>query len=292
MSKKQKIGFVGLGRMGSGMVKNLIKSGYPLIVYDLDNKKTKEYENVAKTTSILTEIFECSEVMMLSLPGSLQVESVMDEFIRSGLKNRCVIDTSTSFPESTKNIHRKLKSSNNDFLDASLTGGPANADEGTLNVIVGGDKNVYIKMRSILDSIAKNIFYAGESGSGNIVKLANNFVSILQQCMYAEIFACVEKLGIDPKVLFNVVSVSAGNSPGFQRVAPKMISNKHSITFQMKNAIKDLSYLERIFDSNSIPSFILDNGINMFKIAKQMGLEENDVSEVSKVMKHFCRILE
>jgi len=257
-------------------------------VYDIVPENCSSFKEKAAIAGSMQDVFGHSELLMLSLPGSKQVEEVIDAFIMYGCKNKDVIDLSTSYPGSTIELAARLKENDSILVDAPLSGGPRNAAEGTLNVMAGGDRAAVEKYRPVLEVISKNIFYTGASGSGNIIKLASNFVSMLHVCISAEIFPFVEKLGVDPNVLLEVLSVSAGNSPALQTVAPKIINDKFDVSFQIKLAFKDLSYLKRLFDEKGIPSLMLDGGFNLHKMSVCKGLENEDISAVSKVIKEFC----
>ena len=282
---EQRIGFVGLGRMGGGMAANLSKSATNLTLYDLSPEKRDEYSGSYRVVDDVEALFGEVDILCLSMPGSPEVEVVVGGFLETGVAGKSVIDFSTSLPSSTKLLHTGMQEAGGHFLDAPLSGGPQNAQEGTLNVMVGGEKEVYERHRPIFDAVATNVFYIGESGSANIIKLATNFLAIQYNVLYAEILPLVEKLGVDPQILFDIVSVSGANSKMFQLFAPKMIGMEFPISFQLNLAAKDLNYLKQIFENNELPSTMLDASLEIFEEASSMGIMEGDTAELVRVVR-------
>jgi 3-hydroxyisobutyrate dehydrogenase-like beta-hydroxyacid dehydrogenase len=281
----KRIGFVGLGRMGGGMAANLSKSARNLTLYDLSPEKrsafSKSYRVVDTIDALLGEI----DILCLSMPGSPEVEDVVGTYLKTDVAGKTVIDLSTSLPFSTRVLHDKMREAGGDFLDAPLSGGPKNATEGTLNVMVGGEQEVCDRHRPIFETFAANVFYVGDSGSGNIIKLATNFLAIVYNVLYAEILPLVEKLGVDPHILFDIVSVSGANSKMFQLFAPKMIDMNFPISFQLNLAAKDLDYLKKLYENNGLPSTMLDASLELFEEAKSMGIMEGDTAELVRVIR-------
>ena len=125
-----KAGFIGLGKMGNGCCGNLISKGHEVAVYDLSPKAMSAFEGRAVLASGPETLFDRSEVVFLSLPGSADVEAMTDRFLALGVKGKAVIDLSTSYPSSSKIIQAKFKEAGGVFLDAPLTGTPTGAAEG------------------------------------------------------------------------------------------------------------------------------------------------------------------
>ena len=117
-----KVGFIGLGRMGSGVCSNVIKNGYHTTVYDIHESALKKFERKATLADSAEEVFEKSDVTILSLPGYPEVEAITDKFLSIGAENKGVIDISTSYPTSSRKIHKKFKAAGGYYLDAPLTG--------------------------------------------------------------------------------------------------------------------------------------------------------------------------
>jgi len=279
-----KVGFIGLGRMGSGVCSNIIKKGYDTTVFDISEDAMKKFEGKAKLARSPEEVFTASDVTLLSLPGYPEVEAITDKFLELGVKGKGVIDISTSHPTSSRKIHDKFKAAGGRYLDAPLTGTPVAAAEGTLVVNVGGDEEDYEMYKDLIAAFSKASHYIGKAGAGNIAKLVNNYLAIMYIGLYAEAFPLAEKMGYDVEKLFNIITDSGVNCPIYRNTVPKMCIDKtFNPGFALNFCLKDLSYFKMLFEEYKCPSFILDGGINMFKLARIMGLGDKDSSEVAKV---------
>ena len=231
-----RLGFVGLGKMGRGLASTLGKAGYDIMAYSRSEDARRAVAADCKVAESMGEVFAFCEVLMLSLPGSAEVEEVAGEFLRSGVKGKVLIDFSTSDPNSSRELCKRIKAAGGNMLDVPLSGGPAQAATGNSTVIVGGDAALFERCRPIFETVGRTVIYVGESGAGNVAKLASNYVSILSVGLFAEIIPLVERLGVDAKKFFEVVSGAGGNSPIFRLEAPMMIGNKYKRMFDVDMA--------------------------------------------------------
>ena len=279
-----KVGFIGLGKMGSGCCGNLIAKNHEVTVYDLLPQAAERYKGKAAIASSPEELFRATDVTFLSLPGYPEVEAMTERFLALGVKGKAVIDLSTSYPPSCKTIQAKFKAAGGVYLDAPLTGTPVTAAEGTLVVNVGGDEADYEKYKDFIAAFSKASHYIGPAGAGNIAKLTNNYLAIMYTALYSECFPLAEKMGYDVKRLFDIISDSGVNCPIYHRAVPKMCINKtFDPGFSVNFCIKDLSYLKKLFDEYKCPTLVLDGGLNAFKLTSAMGYGEGDSSNVGRL---------
>ncbi len=279
-----RVGFIGLGRMGGGVCSNIIKNGYDVTVYDAYESALKNFEGRAKLAKNAEETFSETDVTLLSLPGYPEVEAITEKFLGLGVKGKGVIDLSTSYPTSSKMIHERFKKAGGYYLDAPLTGSPVHAAEGTLVVNVGGDEADYERYKELIGAFSKASNYIGGPGAGNIAKLCNNYLAIMYIGLYGEIFPLAEKLGYDVKKLYEIIMDSGVNCPTYRGHIPKMCIDKtFTPGFALDYCLKDLSYVKKLFDELKAPSFLLDGGLNAFKLAHAMGLGTGDSTGVAKV---------
>ncbi len=190
------VGIIGIGAMGNGIAKNLIKAGYPLVAYRRNTGSGIAAAGElgalgAKIADELPELFKAVDVLILCVPDSKIVEELLTG--KDGLLScpsssvRSVLDFSTSHPDSTKKLALLLKRQGIDMLDTPMTGSVREAAEGTLKLIVGGEKAVFERHEELLNSVASMVLFAGNHGSGNLVKLANNYLAVLDQTVTAGI---------------------------------------------------------------------------------------------------------
>ncbi|WP_104805179.1 NAD(P)-dependent oxidoreductase [Blautia marasmi] len=285
-----KVGFIGLGMMGSGACMNIVESGFETTVYDMSEKAMAPFQGKARLAQNVEEVFESSDLTLMSLPSSTQVETVTDTFLSMGVKGKTVLDISTSFPLSSRAIYEKFKKAGGEFADASLTGTPAQSAAGELIVTFGGDETTFEKVAPVVRTFSKAFRYIGKSGAGNIAKLINNYLAIMYVNLYGEIFPLVEKLDIDVEKLFELIGESGVGCPMYQGAGKKIVSKNYEHGFALELALKDAGYVKQLFDSYGSPSFILDGGLSAMKIAKQRGLGKKDISEVAKVQRDLLNL--
>lgn len=225
MKKNMKIGFIGLGTMGNPMVKTLLKAGYETLVYDISKEAVKKLiiEEGAKEAAILQIGRECDFVITM-LPNSQCVEEIVlgeSGLIHFLISNKVLIDMSSSVPQSTVKIANSLKEKGIEMLDAPVSGGPSKAADGTLTIMVGGDKEVFDRSYDILDALGEKIFYVGKTGVGHMVKAINNMLYGTTLVATVEAVVLGAKAGIDLEKLVEVISASSGQcyaAPKVKRV--------------------------------------------------------------------------
>jgi 3-hydroxyisobutyrate dehydrogenase-like beta-hydroxyacid dehydrogenase len=227
---KPRVGFVGIGSIGEPVCRHLLDKGYELLIYDVDQKALGRLEDTpAEPASSPEALATESDVVLLSLPNSDVVEEVV--FGEGGLKEglssgKALIDTSSSRPSSTRGISKRLAAKGIDMLDAPVSGGVLRAREGTLSIMVGGERAVYEKYREILESFGDNIFYVGDHGVGHLVKALNNLLSATTLASAAEATLLARRAGVVPDAFVEVINASNGRSYSTEVKFPRYILNR------------------------------------------------------------------
>ena len=203
------VGFIGLGNMGSGMAANIQKAGYPVVVHDIREGATRTYlERGARLASSPADVARLTDVVFSSLPSPKEVEQVTTgrDGLLEGIKEGSVyIDLSTSRPSLIRRLEPIFKEKGAHVLDAPVSGGPTGAASGNLAVMVGGDPEVYQRVKHILDSFGDKVFYAGAIGAGSVCKLVHNVVGYGFQQALAEGLTLGVKAGVEPRALWECV---------------------------------------------------------------------------------------
>jgi 3-hydroxyisobutyrate dehydrogenase-like beta-hydroxyacid dehydrogenase len=154
-----------------------------------------------------------------------------------------VIDCSTALPSSTERIARTVQEAGGRFLDAPMTRTPKEAAEGRLNLLVGGDDDLFAEMHPLLSAFAENITHVGPVGSGHRMKLLHNYVSLGSVALLAEAAACALRARIAPEVFIEILARGGGGGMALERIKPYLLARDGSgLRFAMTNARKDLSY--------------------------------------------------
>ena len=276
------IGYIGPGLMGSGIIKNLLRNGLAVTVFvDRPEPHMAELTELgATTTASLAELSESCETIMMTLPTSDDVENVvlgsagLIERLRPGAT---VIDFSTSLPTSTVAIANQLAERKIRMLDAGMTGGPKQSEQGLLGLIVGGERQVYESFVPVFRHLARNIFYVGPSGCGHTVKLINNFLNLVNQTAVSEILPLAAKQGVDLDALYGVICQGGGNSWVFENKVPPMLARDFAVTFRLALCHKDMQYVARVGRELKCPLPMANAALGVYDLAMAagMGAEQN-----------------
>lgn len=285
-----KLGFIGVGLMGGGICNNLIKEGNKLTVYDKSPEAMKRFEGKATLAKNSLEVFKNSDVIFLSLPNSKIVEKIVNEFLEEGVKGKTVIDLSTSYPLSTRELYKKFKEEGGDFIDAPLNAGPDEAEKGELLSNVAGDKEAVDRISELLDCYCKHYDYLGESGNAHLVKLANNFTGLMYALLLAQMFPLMEKMGFDKKKLYDSMDNELFSNWVYRFYGPKIIDKNYRIDFTLELGLKDLTYVKKLYEEFNVPAFALDGGLNLLRTAIKDGKGKLDYSQCAAVMYEFLNI--
>lgn len=236
-----KIGFIGLGIMGKPMAANLAKAGHELLT--LDRNADAAAEIGAQTRATAAAIAAEADVVIAMVPDSPQVKDValgeggLLEGAREGL---VFIDMSSINPLASREIEQALAAKGVRMLDAPVSGGEPKAIEGTLAVMVGGERELYDAMKPVLEPMASSVTYVGPIGAGNIAKVANQVVVALNIAAVAEAFMLAAKAGVDPAMVFEAIRGGLAGSTVLDAKGPMMLAGDVKPGFRIELHMKDL----------------------------------------------------
>ncbi|MCH8831397.1 MAG: NAD(P)-dependent oxidoreductase [Chloroflexi bacterium] len=203
------VGFIGLGNMGGGMSANIQRAGYPMVVYDLREEAAKPLlEGGARLANSPAEVASLCDITLTSLPGPKEVESVSTglEGVLEGMKPGGIyIDLSTSRPTLIREIEPKFRQKGCHVLDAPVSGGKSGAASGNLAVMVGGEREIFDRVKPILDSFGDKVFYAGSIGAGSVAKLVHNMIGHGVRQAIAEGLTLGVKAGVEAEALWECI---------------------------------------------------------------------------------------
>jgi 3-hydroxyisobutyrate dehydrogenase-like beta-hydroxyacid dehydrogenase len=239
------IGFVGLGIMGAGMVKNLAAKGHNVRIW---NRTVSKAEALAKELGIqhvstLKELGEGATVLMLCVTNTADVEQVLfgQDGAASGLKTgSLVIDCSTISPKATEEIGAKLKERGIVFVDAPVSGGSEGAAQGTLSIMAGGSEADFARALPILQAIGTRITHMGPVGKGQVTKLVNQILVVVNMLAVSEALIFGHAAGLDLKKAVTAVESGAGGSWMLSKRAPQVLDDYWQPGFMVDLQQKDL----------------------------------------------------
>ena len=295
MNKKEtRIGFIGLGAMGSRMVRNLMGNLFEVTVYDIRKEAMESLvAEGAQSAKNPEEVGMNSDVVILSLPSSSEVmDTVLNERgVLGGMESGgIIIDTSTIDPLTTRQLVKVAREKNVDFMDAPVSGGTIGAEKGTLSIMVGGEKEIVNACMDVLKAIGKHIYHVGEVGSGQLFKLINNMLVGINLVAISEALVLASKAGADLNQLYEAIKTSAGNSWAFENKALNMIEKNFEPGFRIWLQHKDLGLALDMASKYEVPTPLLAFAFEVFKSAKSLGLEDMDHSAVIKFVEKISNI--
>lgn len=211
-----RVGVIGLGAMGVGMVKNLLKAGFTTRVFDIRDEPVRQLEALgAEPAGSPKEIAHSSDVVVVMVFSGAQVEQVIlgENGVLEGMKkNGIIVVTSTVAPSLVRTIAEKAKGYGVGVVDAGVSGIPEVAEAGNLTIMAGGSRANFERCRPMLEAVGRDIFHLGEVGAGLLCKLVNNTIVSASMAAVTEALAVGVKSGIPLVKLLEVLQLSTGNS--------------------------------------------------------------------------------
>ena len=291
---ESRIGFVGLGLMGSAMVGRLQDCNYQLTV--LGNKDRTGLDQAlargALEAASGVDLAKQSDIIMLCMGTSDQVEERIlgEQGIISGLSSgKIIIDFGTSLPSSTKEISSKIADTGAVILDAPLGRTPHHAKDGLLNIMASGDKDAFDAVRTILENLGENVFYLGDLGTGHTIKLMNNFFGMTIANAMAEVFAVADAAGVSRETVYKVISAGPLHSSMMDFISAfGLEGDKSKLEFAIKNAFKDVSYYRLMTQNLGINSIMSESASKALSQANDDGYANAMVCEmIDFFKKHY-----
>jgi 3-hydroxyisobutyrate dehydrogenase len=267
-----RIGFIGLGNMGGPIALNCMKAGHTLVVHDVRRAAAVPHlERGAKWADSPCATARESDLVLTSLPGPAEVEHVAlgPEGVVHGARTGAIYaDLSTGSPTVMRKIHAAFKVKDVAVLDAPVSGGVVGAERGTLQVMVGGDRTVFDKVKDVLAALG-TVGYMGEIGSGTIAKLVHNMIGIGARAVVAEAFTLGVKAGVAPEALLEAVrGGSFGQGLLLTQVLPQIVfkGDFDTVRFALRLARKDMGLATELAREYDVP-------MPMAAIAEQLMIE-------------------
>ncbi|MCD8139424.1 MAG: 2-hydroxy-3-oxopropionate reductase [Planctomycetaceae bacterium] len=282
-----KIGFIGLGIMGKPMVKNLLKAGHELVVLDHHQENIDiAVQAGAKAAATPKLVAAGSDIVITMLPNSPQVKSaVLDEDgVLAGAKAGLIlIDMSSIAPLASQEIEKACAVKGVKMLDAPVSGGEPKAIDGSLSIMVGGDKAVFDQVKDdVLLKVGFSAVYCGAIGAGNTTKLANQVIVAANIAALAEALTLATKAGVDPQLVFEAIRGGLAGSTVMNAKAPMMIASDFKPGFKINLHIKDLQNAIDTGHDVGSPLPISAQVMEMFQTLRADGGGQDDHSALAK----------
>lgn len=238
---KERLGFIGVGRMGDPMARNLLTAGFELTIYDTSAAAMEPFKALgAQVAKSPLEVANAAEVVIVSLPTPAIVQKVAAE-ISSASKMKIFIDVSTTGPKVAGEVAAALSAKGITAVDAPVSGGVGGARKGTLAVMLACPKALVDRVRPILEPIGKIFFLGEHPGSGQLMKLANNMLSAAALAVTSEVMVMGVKGGLDPHVMLEVINSGTGrNSASVDKFPKSILPRTFDFGFAIGLLLKDV----------------------------------------------------
>jgi len=244
ISNDRVVGFIGTGVMGKSMAFHILQAGFPLVVYTRTKEKAAELlEAGAKWAESPKELAEKADVIISIVGYPKDVEEIYlgeNGVITNGKEGTYIIDMTTSKPSLAKKLFIEGKKKGMKVLDAPVSGGDIGAKNASLAIMVGGEENDFNDVKSLLETMGKNIVYQGPAGSGQHTKMCNQIVIASNMVGVCEAIVYAEKAGLEPDKVLQSISTGAASSWSLSNLAPRILNEDFSPGFFIKHFIKDM----------------------------------------------------
>jgi len=277
-----KVGFIGLGIMGTSMASNLIKAGHELVVHDIKREAAAPHLKAGTVwADTPRKLAEAVEVVMTSLPGPPEMESVAlgkDGLLSGMAAGKVYFDLTTNSPKMVRRVHAVFAEKAVHLLDAPVSGGPSGARTRKLALWVGGDEAVFKKYKPVLDAIGDQPMYVGPIGAGSVTKLVHNCAGYAVQTALAEVFTLGVKAGVEPLALWEAVRQGAtGRQRTFDRTPHQFFRGKYDPpNFALRLAHKDVFLATELGREQGVPMRLANLTLAEMTEALNRGWGERD----------------
>jgi 3-hydroxyisobutyrate dehydrogenase-like beta-hydroxyacid dehydrogenase len=290
IASKPRVGLIGLGLMGHGIGRNLLKHGFSLTV--LGNVKRTPVESLIALGAVdgvrLDSLVRAVDMIVLCVTGSPQVEALVygeGGILASARAGQILIDCSTSDPRSSAAIEQDLAKAGVTFVDAPLGRTPKEAESGSLNVMVGSSPEVLEKIRPVLEAFCENIIHVGDALSAHRLKLINNFVVIGTVALLAQALRTCDQVGVSRASLCDLMRKGPLQSPLLEMTVQEIIKgNLDGMKFSIRNAQKDLSYFDNMAAGSAQAASLSGDLVRVLTEAVAQGLGERFLPSLTEVV--------
>lgn len=291
---EKRIGFIGLGIMGKPMAKNLLKSGYNLIVYDINQDAVKEIVAAgAQERNSPKEVAHNCEVIITMLPNSPHVKEVVlgkNGVLEGANRGTIIVDMSSIAPLVSKEIAQKVEEKGVIMLDAPVSGGEPKAVEGTLSIMVGGPEEAFQKVKELLLCMGSSAVWVGDIGSGNITKLANQIIVALNIAAMSEAMVFATKAGVNPKKVYEAIRGGLAGSTVLDAKVPMVLQRNFKPGFKIDLHIKDLMNAMDTAHDMGVPVALSSQVLEMMQALKVAGKGAEDHSGLIQYYESLAKI--
>ncbi|SEL33814.1 L-threonate dehydrogenase [Pacificibacter marinus] len=285
--QKQKIGVIGLGSMGFGVAQSALRAGHTVYGFDINPKQVEAFQAVGGAKGSMAEVAGDLDAVVTIVLNAAQTESVLfgsDGIAGKLRKGAAILSSATVAPDFAREMEKRCAELGVYYLDAPVSGGTVRAASGELSVMSSGSEAAYTALAPTLDAIASNVFKLGDSaGAGSAMKAVNQLLVGVHIAACAEAMTFGISQGIDPELMIDVISKSAGTSWALEHRGPKMATADYSPSSMINIWPKDLGIVQDISRGAQFATPIASAALQVYLTAQGMGLGFEDDTAITKV---------
>ena len=280
-----KIGWIGLGQMGTPMVENLLKGSVDVTVYNRSFDKTLPLvEKGAKNAKTVEEIFEQNDIIFFMISNYSAALEVLNENVLSKIKGKKIVNMSTISPTESKAVGKLVIENNGKYIEAPVSGSVGAATAGVLLILVGGNEADTKDLYSIFDILGSKTYYFGELGKATGAKLVlNSLLGIFGEA-YSEVLLLAQNFGIDTETIVNAISDSRMSSALFQEKKDMFTNREYPAAFMLKHMTKDLKLSNEEIENRKLSLPLIEDTTRNYSDALKQGYGEQDMAAIFEIL--------
>jgi 3-hydroxyisobutyrate dehydrogenase len=268
------VGFVGIGIMGSGMSRNLVAAGFDVVVWNRTRSKAEKIAGATPADNPRVVAEQC-DLVFICVSDSPDVEAVVtgSDGLLAGLRpGSLIVDHSTISPSVTRALAEKVQEAGAAWVDAPVSGGSEGAANGTLSIMVGGSVDDVARAMPYFEAMGKTITHVGEVGSGQLVKLVNQMLVVINQLAVSEALVFAEAAGLDLEATLKAVTGGAAGSWMLANRGPQMVARDWRPGFTIDLQQKDLRLVLDAADELGVPALGTSIAFHLYRTLQSQGL--------------------
>ncbi|MBT4396021.1 MAG: NAD(P)-dependent oxidoreductase [Acidiferrobacteraceae bacterium] len=287
MASKPKLGYLGLGLMGSQMTKRLIKNGYQVTGFDPDpDKMSAAVANGVIAAASPAEVARASDIVqacVITTPALTEAIFGPNGIVEGGDADKIFVDHSTTIADKTRQLATRLKGETGmGWVDAPISGGPPAAGTGELAIMVGGNDDDVIRVQPVLDTLGHNT-HMGALGTGQVTKMVNQVLVLNNFTLLAEAVTLAKNAGIDPAKVPKALKGGYADSPMFRRFFPRMIERDFDPAGYARQVLKDLDMVVDLAQQTNTPVPMSSQSTALYRVLIAKGHSELDATAILKI---------
>lgn len=286
------VGFVGIGIMGGGMARNLVAAGFDVTVWNRTKSKAEAVEGATVAGSPRELAARC-DVVLICVSDSADVEAVVsgDDGILAGLTaGALVVDHSTISPTVTRELAAAVAEAGGSWVDAPVSGGSEGAANGSLSIMVGGEDSDVARAMPYLEAMGTTITHVGPVGSGQLVKIVNQMLVVINQLAVSESLLLAEAAGLDLNATLQAVTGGAAGSWMLANRGPQMVERDWRPGFTIDLQLKDLRLVLEAADELGVPALGTSVAFHLYRTLQQQGLGSEGNHAMVKALEQMTGI--